>query len=191
MSNQDGNATESPGSTQAPAPATDYWGWFATAQQNVKEFAEVATKVVQEKAAALVVQAEEIRQTYDMEMTTSILMSTVGGPIDPNGIQPKNSAGKLTKQAVKDLDLTYVTENIISMSFPCDFSKSGGTKSGNDIDVVAAFLKKRHEGRFMIWNISEESYDYSKFNDQVLEYKFPGHPSPPLGLLFKICTLIV
>ena len=39
-------------------------------------------------------------------------------------------------------------------------------------------------------NISEEGYDYSLFNDQVLEYKFPGHPAPPLGLLFKICTSI-
>ena len=42
----------------------------------------------------------------------------------------------------------------------------------------------------MIWNISEESYDYNLFNDQVLEYRFPGHPAPPLGLLFKICTSI-
>ena len=25
---------------------------------------------------------------------------------------------------------------------------------------------------------------------QVLEYKFPGHPAPPLGLLFKICTSV-
>ena len=42
----------------------------------------------------------------------------------------------------------------------------------------------------MIWNISEEAYDYQLFADQVLEYKFPGHPAPPLGLLFKICTSI-
>jgi hypothetical protein len=25
---------------------------------------------------------------------------------------------------------------------------------------------------------------------QVLEYRFPGHPAPPLGMLFKICTSI-
>lgn len=23
---------------------------------------------------------------------------------------------------------------------------------------------------------------------QVLEFRFPGHPAPPLGLLFKMCT---
>jgi tensin len=166
---------------------TDYWGWLTTAQQNVKEFVEVAGKVTQEKAAALVKQAEEIRLNYDMELATSILMGTVGGPIDPTAApQPK----KLTKQAVQELDMTYVTENIMTMSFPCDFESGKGTQAGNDIDVVAAFLKKRHEGRFMIWNISEEGYDYGKFADQVLEYKFPGHPSPPLGLLFKICTSV-
>jgi len=42
----------------------------------------------------------------------------------------------------------------------------------------------------MVWNVSEEPYDYSLFSDQVLEYKFPGHPAPPLGLLFKICTAV-
>ena len=178
--------------TDAPAqvkPAsTDFWGWISTAQQNVKQFAEVAGKVTQEKAAQLVKQAEEMRQNYDMELATSILMGTVGGPVDPRASVPHEK--KLTRKAVQELDMTYVTENIISMSFPCDFVSGKGTQTGNDIDVVAAFLKKRHEGRFMIWNISEESYDYSKFADQVLEYKFPGHPSPPLGLLFKICTSV-
>ena len=26
--------------------------------------------------------------------------------------------------------------------------------------------------------------------DQVIEYKFPGLPAPPLGLMFKMCTSI-
>ena len=42
----------------------------------------------------------------------------------------------------------------------------------------------------MIWNLSEEDYDYSYFNNNVLEFKFPGHPAPPLGLMIKICTSI-
>jgi hypothetical protein len=188
MAEKNANASEQSGTQSSATP--NYWGWFEQATQNVKEFAEVAGKVVQEKSAALVKQAEEYRQNYDMEVATSILMGTVGGPVDINGNPIRPSKGKLTKQAMKELDLTYVTENIISMSFPCDFSKPGSNQTGNDIDVVSEFLKKKHPGRFMIWNISEESYDYGKFNDQVLEYKFPGHPSPPLGLLFKICTSV-
>lgn len=54
------------------------------------------------------------------------------------------------------------------------------------VDAVAAALARRHGGHFMIWNISEETYDYSLFENQVLEFKFPGHPAPPLGLLIKV-----
>ena len=71
-------------------------------------------------------------------------------------------------------------------------------------------LNARHKGHYMIWNLSEESYDTSVFDNQVstekrrmamqhrdiresvlqqvIEYKFPGHPAPPLGLMFKLCA---
>ncbi len=42
----------------------------------------------------------------------------------------------------------------------------------------------------MVWNLSEEAYDYSKFDNQVLEYRFPGHPAPPLGLMVKIALAV-
>ena len=76
------------------------------------------------------------------------------------------------------------------MAFPFEPSKLQSGETGNDINSAASFFKSKHAGRFMIWNISEESYDYSKFAEQVLEYKFPGHPAPPLGLLFKICSSV-
>ncbi|CAN0528457.1 unnamed protein product [Laminaria digitata] len=40
-------------------------------------------------------------------------------------------------------------------------------KAGNDIDLVAALLRSRHAGHYMVWNVSEEGYDYSLFEDQV------------------------
>jgi tensin len=58
------------------------------------------------------------------------------------------------------------------------------------IDRVSRFLRKHHAGRFMIWNISEQQYDYSKFDDNVIEFKFPGYPSPPLHQIFSICDAI-
>jgi tensin len=206
-------------SESTPPPATgDFWGsWFSTAKQQAlelaskaQELAESAGKVAQEQASNIVKQAQELRENYDLEVATSILMSTVGGPINPNGA-PTPSASidqiKLTKADLSQLDMIYVTENLISMAFPRDKAalalngnqkmastagdaEGGGPDEGNDINVVAAYLRKKHQGRFMIWNISEESYDYSKFADQVLEYRFPGHPAPPLGLLFKICTSV-
>jgi tensin len=100
------------------------------------------------------------------------------------------SVSTTSASASSVLDLDYITENIVTMAFPYDAQKIQAGETGNDINAVAAFLKSKHPGRFMIWNISEESYDYSKFADQVLEYKFPGHPAPPLGLLFKICSSV-
>lgn len=173
----------------------DYWNsWLNTAKDlatKAQELAETAGKVAQEHATHIVKQAQELRENYDLEVATSILMSTVGGPLTPNA-HPSGHPDqiKLTKADLSQLDMIYVTENIISMAYPIDKSIPSTNKEGNDINIVAAYLKKKHQGRFMIWNISEEAYDYSKFSDQVLDYKFPGHPAPPLGLLFKICTSV-
>lgn len=173
-----------------------YWGWFATAKAQAIEFAakaqelaETAGKVAQEKATQIAKQAQEIGESYDLETATSVLMSTVGGPI-PHSKSTKPEIIKITKADLSQLDMIYVTENIIAMAFPREPQQLNSSQDGNNIDIVSTYLKKKHQGRFMVWNISEESYDYSKFNDQVLEYKFPGHPAPPLGLLFKICTSV-
>ena len=40
-------------------------------------------------------------------------------------------------------------------------------KAGNDIDLVASLLRSRHAGHYMVWNVSEEGYDYSLFEEQV------------------------
>lgn len=50
------------------------------------------------------------------------------------------------------------------MSFP-----AGGMESAfrNDIDEVAYFMKDTHRDNFMIYNLSERDYDYTKFNNQV------------------------
>jgi hypothetical protein len=37
----------------------------------------------------------------------------------------------------------------------------------NPEDEVARFFQLRHNGHFMIYNLAERSYDYSKFDDQV------------------------
>eukprot|EP00824_Muranothrix_gubernata_P015519 TRINITY_DN32312_c0_g1_i1.p1 TRINITY_DN32312_c0_g1~~TRINITY_DN32312_c0_g1_i1.p1 ORF type:complete len:535 (-),score=97.43 TRINITY_DN32312_c0_g1_i1:33-1550(-) len=82
------------------------------------------------------------------------------------------------------LDLTYIQPNIIAMSFP--FSSDERTK-GNDIREVAAFLKRRHAGHYMVWNLSERQYTYTLFENNVLEYGFKEHHGLPLDLLFKVC----
>jgi tensin len=169
------------------------WGeWFEEAKSKTKEFgdkahvlAEIATKIAQEKGIEIARQARELSEKYDLELARNAIMSKIGGPVDTSTTEMGN--GQRNKSV---LDLVYVTENLISMAFPRDFKKSKHSEGGNDIEIVSRFLRQRHGSHFMIWNVSEEIYDYSYFSHQVLEYKFPGHPSPPLGLLFKICASV-
>jgi hypothetical protein len=56
----------------------------------------------------------------------------------------------------------------------------------NHIDDVAEMLKSYHDGHYKIWNLSERTYDYSKFDNQTADFGFPDHHSPPLKTLFEI-----
>lgn len=42
-----------------------------------------------------------------------------------------------------------------------------GVQNGNNIDLVAAVLRGKHAGHYMVWNVSEEGYDYSLFEEQA------------------------
>ena len=94
----------------------------------------------------------------------------------------------------KIIDLTYVTDRFVTMGFPASRRGAPGSAAAracaNPITAVAKHLKTYHDGHFMVLNVSEETYDYRRFEDNVLEFKFPGHPAPPLGMLVKICTTL-
>lgn len=40
---------------------------------------------------------------------------------------------------------------------------------------------------YLIFNLSNRPYDYRKFHDNVLEYKWEDHHSPALSILFEVC----
>lgn len=58
----------------------------------------------------------------------------------------------------------------------------------NNIDHVAALLQKQHPNHFMLYNLSNRDYDFTKFGkDRVSNWcGFPDHHPPPLALLFRI-----
>ncbi len=60
----------------------------------------------------------------------------------------------------------------------------------NSIDSVSKFLKERHKENYIVINLSGKKYDYSKFNNRVLEYEWVDHHAPPLKILFQICEKI-
>jgi tensin len=63
---------------------------------------------------------------------------------------------------------------------------NGEITAERKLAAVGHLLQKRHDGRYMVWNLSEVEYDVDVLEDQVLTFSFPGSPSPPLGLLLKI-----
>jgi protein-tyrosine phosphatase len=84
-----------------------------------------------------------------------------------------------------DLDLTYITDRIIAMSFPADGVES---TYRNDIAEVSRLLSLNHKNHFMIFNLSERTYDDKRFFDGRVQSwcGFPDHHAPPLLLLLRI-----
>eukprot|EP01127_Copromyxa_protea_P013802 TRINITY_DN3740_c0_g1_i4.p1 TRINITY_DN3740_c0_g1~~TRINITY_DN3740_c0_g1_i4.p1 ORF type:complete len:484 (-),score=72.26 TRINITY_DN3740_c0_g1_i4:339-1754(-) len=88
------------------------------------------------------------------------------------------------KDANFNLDLTYITPNLIAMGFP-----ASGVEGyfRNNIEDTAQYLRWRHNEKFLVLNLSsEKSYDPQLFDNKVLRLGFPDHHSPPLNLLFEI-----
>ncbi|XP_035158426.3 phosphatidylinositol 3,4,5-trisphosphate 3-phosphatase TPTE2 isoform X1 [Callithrix jacchus] len=77
-----------------------------------------------------------------------------------------------------DLDLTYVTERIIAMSFP-----SSGRRSyyRNPIEEVVRFLDKKHPNHYRVYNLcSERAYDPKHFHNRVSRILIDDHNVPTL-----------
>lgn len=82
---------------------------------------------------------------------------------------------------------TYVTDRIIIMSHPAMKSKDFPMITAErKLAAIGHMLRRRHDGRFLVYNLSEVDYETSVLDDQVLTFSFPGSPSPPLGLLLKL-----
>ncbi|EDQ91988.1 uncharacterized protein MONBRDRAFT_31118 [Monosiga brevicollis MX1] len=84
-----------------------------------------------------------------------------------------------------DLDLTFVTDRVIAMSFP----SSGRTAIyRNPIAEVARFFNTKFPNAYLIVNCcSERDYDHAFFNNSVKNCRIDDHNVPPLNEIFSIC----
>lgn len=83
-----------------------------------------------------------------------------------------------------NLDLTYITPRIIGMSIPAEGISS---TYRNELSEVSRFLQEHHGDKFLVINLAQKKYNYSKFGNRVLEYKWTDHHSPYLPILFQAC----
>lgn len=92
-----------------------------------------------------------------------------------------------------DLDMTYVTENIIAMGFPAGDMSSGffGYIEGfyrNHMEEVISFLESHHKGKYKVYNLcSERLYDASLLEGKVASFPFDDHNCPPIQLVVSFC----
>lgn len=49
-------------------------------------------------------------------------------------------------------------------------------------------LNQKHGKNYLIYNLTGEPYDYSRFNGRVLDFDFPDHHPPPLEKYMKVIT---
>lgn len=92
-----------------------------------------------------------------------------------------------------DLDLTYITENIMAMGFPAGDMSSGffGYVEGlyrNHMEEVIKFFETHHKGKYKVYNLcSERLYDASLFEGKVASLPFDDHNCPPIELIILFC----
>ncbi|XP_069495518.1 phosphatidylinositol 3,4,5-trisphosphate 3-phosphatase TPTE2-like isoform X2 [Ambystoma mexicanum] len=87
-----------------------------------------------------------------------------------------------------DLDLTYVTDRVIAMSFP-----SAGKQSfyRNPIQEVARFLDTKHKDHYKIYNLcSEKGYDPKYFHYRVERIFIDDHNVPSLADMLKFTASV-
>ncbi|GBL99826.1 Tensin-1 [Araneus ventricosus] len=85
------------------------------------------------------------------------------------------------------MDITYVTERIIVITFPQ--TETDATYK-NNLKEVTRMLRTKHGTNYMVFNLSEKRYDLAKFNNRVFEFGWPPNLAPPLERLCSICKSV-
>uniref|UniRef100_A0A3B3CNM6 Tensin 1b n=1 Tax=Oryzias melastigma TaxID=30732 RepID=A0A3B3CNM6_ORYME len=83
-----------------------------------------------------------------------------------------------------ELDLVYITERIISVSFPGSVEEQSYAVN---LREVASMLRSKHGHNYLLFNLSEKRYDINQLNPKVLDFGWPDHHAPALDKICSIC----
>mmetsp|Transcript_29443 Transcript_29443/g.80884 ORF Transcript_29443/g.80884 Transcript_29443/m.80884 type:complete len:860 (-) Transcript_29443:112-2691(-) len=165
-----------PAATTITAPTTTSLTWTSVVE-STKALGEKATQLAQESQAKFQREYQKAQQLAAEQARQAQLRPT-SLPLDVAALQ--------------DLQVVYITDRILTCRHPAmASSENGDLTPPRQLAALGQLLHKRHAGRFLVWNLSEVEYDEAAalyLDHQVLNYSFPGSPSPPLGLLLKLLT---
>ncbi|CAI9109778.1 OLC1v1009675C1 [Oldenlandia corymbosa var. corymbosa] len=84
-----------------------------------------------------------------------------------------------------DLDMTYITDRILAMSFPAERMRS---VYRNPLWQVKSVLDMRHPGQYKVYNLcTEEAYDPAHFHGRLVRCPFDDNHVPPLSMIKELC----
>ncbi|XP_062862640.1 tensin-1 isoform X4 [Trichomycterus rosablanca] len=83
-----------------------------------------------------------------------------------------------------EVDLVYITERIISVSFPSTVEEQNYS---SNLKEVASMLRSKHGENYLLFNLSEKRYDISRLHAKVLDFGWPDHHAPALDKICSIC----
>uniref|UniRef100_A0AAY4BD09 Tensin 1 n=1 Tax=Denticeps clupeoides TaxID=299321 RepID=A0AAY4BD09_9TELE len=89
-----------------------------------------------------------------------------------------------SKARESEVDLVYITERIISLSFTGCSDDHSYTSHLKD---VVSMLRNKHGEHYLLLNLSERRNDLTKLNPKVLDFGWSDHHAPALDKICAIC----
>lgn len=85
-----------------------------------------------------------------------------------------------------DLDLSFITAQVIAMGFPTESLLEQQIR--NPMDQVRKFFRSRYPGHHKVYNLcSERTYSQKSFDNEYHDVRFPDHNPCRLAALCTIC----
>uniref|UniRef100_A0A8C4QP76 Tensin n=1 Tax=Eptatretus burgeri TaxID=7764 RepID=A0A8C4QP76_EPTBU len=86
-----------------------------------------------------------------------------------------------------ETDLTYITERIISVSFPSTVAESSFAGALKEVERMLTY---KHNDNYLVFNLSERRQDLVKFNQHVVDFTWPDLHAPPLDMICSLCKSV-
>uniref|UniRef100_A0A8C8VK50 Tensin 1 n=1 Tax=Pelusios castaneus TaxID=367368 RepID=A0A8C8VK50_9SAUR len=97
---------------------------------------------------------------------------------------PRSASLAPTMEDSCELDLVYITERIIAVSYPASAEEQNFR---SNLKEVAQMLKSKHGENYLLFNLSERRHDISKLHSKVLDFGWPDLHTPALEKICSIC----